>query len=67
MPQPRKRMRPSDPIARELDSIKRLLMLQLLHQGVPASDIAKAMNVVKSVVSELIPVRDLSITKKTES
>lgn len=47
----------SDPIAKELDAIKRLLVLQLLTSGVQATDVARAMGVDKSVVSRLVPAR----------
>lgn len=63
----RKRQKPSDPIARELDYIKRLLMLQLVNDGVSSSDIAKVLGVANSAVSEIIPVRSLSCVKKEKS
>lgn len=46
-----------DPIAKELDAIKRLLVLQLLTSGVQATEIARALGVDKSVVSRLVPAR----------
>lgn len=67
MAKSRKRQKPSDPITRELDSIKRLLMLQLVNDGVSSSDIAKALGVANSAVSETIPVRSLSCVKKEKS
>ncbi len=47
----------SDPAAAELDSIKRLLILQLITSGVQAKDIASTLRVAKSVVSGLVPAR----------
>jgi predicted transcriptional regulator len=49
----------SDPVADELDSIKRLLVLQLLTSGIPAKDVASALGVDQSVVSRLVPSRKL--------
>ncbi len=61
----RKARRPKDdPVANELDSIKRLLMLQLVRSGVKPIDIAKTLDVPKSVVSGMIPVRRLSFGKQ---
>ncbi len=47
----------SDPVATELDSIKRLLVLQLITSGVQTTAIANALKVSKSVVSRLVPAR----------
>ncbi len=46
-----------DPIAEELDAIKRLLILQLITSGIQAKDIAAALRVDKSAVSRLVPAR----------
>ena len=46
-----------DPVADELGSIKRLLVLQLITSGVQAKDIASALGVDQSVVSRLVPAR----------
>lgn len=48
-----------DPVADELDSIKRLLVLQLLTSGIQAKDVASALGVDQSVVSRLVPSRKL--------
>lgn len=48
-----------DSVAEELDSIKRLLVLQLLTSGVQAKDVASALGVDKSVISRLVPSRSL--------
>ena len=53
-----------DPVANELGSIKRLLMLQLVKSGVKPVDIALVSGVAKSVISAIIPVRRLSIRKR---
>ena len=46
-----------DPVAAELDAIKRLLVLQLITSGIQAKDIAAALGVDQSVVSRLVPAR----------
>jgi predicted transcriptional regulator len=54
----RKAGRPKgDPVADELVSIKRLLVLQLVTSGVQGKYIAKALGVDPSVVSRLVPTR----------
>jgi len=45
----------SDPIERELDSIKRLLVLHLLKGGASQKEIAHALQVDQAVVSRLFP------------
>ena len=56
----RKARRPKgDPVADELGSIKRLLVLQLITSGIQAKDIASALGVDQSVVSRLVPSRKL--------
>lgn len=52
----------TNPVAKELDGIKRLLILQLLTSGVQGTDVARALGVDKSVVSRLVPSR--AIKKK---
>ncbi len=52
---PRKQI--GDPITDGLDSIKRLLVLQLITSGVQASSIASALGVDKSVISRMVPSR----------
>jgi len=46
-----------DPVADELNAIKRLLVLQLLTSGIQATVVASALGVDKSVVSRLVPSR----------
>lgn len=53
----RARRQRDDPVADELGSIKRLLVLQLITSGVKAKDVASALGVTKSVVSSLVPAR----------
>ncbi len=64
MAKKRKKKEPvnTDPIVRELDAVKRLLMLQLANSGVKPSQIAIALGVDKSVVSRTLPVRKLGLT-----
>ena len=52
-----KRSRDSDPIGvlRELEDIKRLLMLALLRDGVSQADIAKALGVSQPSISRMFP------------
>ncbi len=59
----RTRKRPEDPIERELDAIKRLLMLDLVRNRVPIADIALALGVTQSAISETVPVRKLTLSK----
>ena len=47
----------NDPVAKELDAIKRLLVLQLITSGVQSNIIASALAVSKSVVTGLVPAR----------
>jgi len=45
----------SDPVADELNAIKRLLVLQLVTSGVQASRIGTVLGVDRSVVSRMVP------------
>lgn len=49
--------RAEDAVVKELDAIKRLLVLQLVTSGVHSTAIARAMGVDVSVVSRLVPAR----------
>jgi predicted transcriptional regulator len=51
--------KPADATVKELDAIKRLLVLQLLTSGVQATAVAAAMGVAKSAVSRLVPARQV--------
>jgi DNA-binding NarL/FixJ family response regulator len=44
-----------DPIVRELLDVKRLLILQLLTQGVSQDQIARALGINQSTISRLVP------------
>lgn len=57
------RKQKGDPVADELDSIKRLLVLQLVTSGVQTTAIASALKVSKSVVSRLVPARKVKKPK----
>lgn len=46
-------------IATLLDDLRRLAILQLLASGVQASHIAQALGKDKSVISKMLPVRDI--------
>jgi hypothetical protein len=58
--------RTEDAVAKELDAIKRLLMLQLLTSGVQSTAIARAMGVDISVVSRLVPARRVKKNTKAK-
>ncbi len=60
----RKKNTIDDPVVRELDSIKRLLVLQLLISGVSQGEVALALQVDQSVVSRMFPARNLRSIKK---
>lgn len=51
-------------ISKELDAIKRLLVLQLITSGVQAKDIALALGVSKMTVSRLVATRKIKKTTK---
>ncbi len=53
-----------DPVADELSSIKRLLILQLVTSGVQANIVASALGVSKSAVSGLVPTRKVKKSAK---
>ena len=57
------KQRRGDTVTHELDSIKRLLVLQLITSGVQANAIASALGVDQSVVSRLVPSR--KVRKRT--
>ncbi len=46
-----------DPIERQLDSIKRLLILFLMKSGTPQSEIAKALDVDAATLSRMMPAK----------
>lgn len=54
-----KRIVSADPAVAQLESIKRLLILQLLASDVKSSAIAKALDVDPAVISRLVPARNL--------
>ena len=51
-----------DPLLLELGDIKRLLILQLLVQGVSQDQVARALGVNQSTISRLVP--RVSVKKK---
>jgi IS30 family transposase len=53
----KKKKAKGDPVADELDAIKRLLILQLITSGVKARDVASALGVHESVISRLFQTR----------
>jgi len=46
-----------DPVQRELDSIKRLLVLLLYKAGTPQSEVAKALSMDPGDLSRMMPAR----------
>jgi DNA-binding NarL/FixJ family response regulator len=53
----RRSRRKVDPIAAELESIKKLLILQLIISGVQAQSIGKVLGISKGTVSGMVPAR----------
>jgi len=56
----------SDEIKDELESIKRLLVLQLILQGVPHTDVAKAAGISTKTLYKFIP-KNISKLVKTKN
>lgn len=54
---PNRQKKIDDPIQRELDAIKRLLMLLLIKAGTPQAELAKALRMDPGDLSRLMPVR----------
>lgn len=52
-----KTKRIDDPVVRELDAVKRLLILQLYKAGVSQADVAKALEMDAGDLSRLLPSR----------
>lgn len=50
---------PPDPVAAELEAIKKLLVLQLVTSGVQAKDVAKVLKMDKGTMSRLVPARGI--------
>lgn len=48
-----------DPVVARLDDLKRLAILQLLASGVQSRQIAKALGVDRSVISRMMPAREI--------
>ena len=46
-----------DPIERQLDAIKRLLVLFLMKAGTPQREIAKALGVGQATISRMMPTK----------
>ncbi len=53
--QPAKSKLPEDPILRELDAIKRLLIVMLAKNGATQSEVATALNIDPAALSRMIP------------
>lgn len=53
----------NDPVARELASIKKLIILFLLKAGVKQGEVSKALSVDQSTVSRMFPTREVEIFK----
>ena len=54
-------------VTKELEDIKRLLMLALLRDGVSQGDIAKALGVTQPTISRMFPGRIGTATKRVSS
>lgn len=48
-----------DRLISQLDDLKRLVILQLLASGIPSGQIAKALRVDSSVISRMMPAREI--------
>lgn len=46
-------------VAKQLDDLKRLMIVQLLHSGAQSSHVAKALKVTPGAISKMLPVRDI--------
>ena len=57
MTQKKAKKNSNDPVVRELDMIKRLLILQLMKAGTPQGEIAKALSVDQAALSRMMPAR----------
>ncbi len=53
-----------DPVAKELEAIKKLLILQLVTSGVKSGDVAKVLGMDKSDLSRLVSTRGLKKKEK---
>lgn len=49
----------TDPVVKDLDAIKRLLVLLLIKAGTKQGEIAMALDVEQSVVSRMFPARNV--------
>lgn len=49
-----------DPVVRELDAIKRLLILQMYRAGVSQAEIAKALGIDAAELSRMMPARQFA-------
>ena len=54
-----------DPIQRELDAIKRLIILLLMKSGTSQSEIAKALNMDQGELSRMMPARQFKAFSST--
>ena len=57
-------MKSNDDIHSELESIKKLLILQLVHNGISPHDIAKAVGMSTKTIYKFIPKKSTKNTKK---
>lgn len=51
-------------INKQLEDIKRLMIMQLLAAGVQSTQIAKSLGVAKSTISGMVPVREIQTAVK---
>jgi hypothetical protein len=62
----KKRNHNMDPAVKELDAIKRLLILMLIKAGTPQGELAKALNIDAGNFSRMYPTRGLKRFKADE-
>lgn len=54
-----------DPVVRELDAIKRLLILQLYRSGSTQAEVAKSLGMDPADLSRLMPAREFTRKRKS--
>lgn len=51
-------------VAKQLEDIKRLMILQLIASGVQSTHVAKALGIHPSVISRIVPVREIQAASR---
>lgn len=53
-------------IAKTMEDIKKLLILELIARGVQGKDIAQVLGVDKSTITRIVPARKIKVNKTSE-